>query len=62
MINDCVGLQMSAVTDKNERRASIYFKCEDGSQIVMYLYFSSKTISVSHQESDGSEDDTFTVG
>lgn len=61
-INDCVEVQMSAVTDEDNRRASLYFKCVDGSQIVMYLFFSSKTITVSHYAASGSQDDTFTVG
>lgn len=53
---------MSAVTDEDNRRASLYFKCVDGSQIVMYLFFSSKTITVSHYAASGSQDDSFTVG
>lgn len=53
MINDCVGLQASTVIDDDNRRASVYFKCLDGSQIVMYLYFSSKSIDVSYYAADG---------
>ena len=52
---------MSAVTDEDNRRSSIYFKCADGSQIVMYLFFSSKSITVSYYATDGSQVDTFTV-